>query len=205
MANESCDRRIRKSKAALKESLLALMEQKNFEDISITDIVRAAELNRGTFYKHYQVKEELLNELLDDVAAEFIEAYRAPYRNKQTFEVKHLTASAITLYDHVQRNARFYTLLVMRNAFGGFQNRICGILKNLYLEDVTDMSPSPKIDQELLAGFRAHAVFGLIAEWVKGGFKYSSTYMAEQTLEIIRKNQENDAYATNLSRTEITR
>ncbi|MBF6633265.1 MAG: TetR/AcrR family transcriptional regulator, partial [Planococcus sp. (in: Bacteria)] len=61
------DRRIDKSKSALKEALIFLMDEKEFKSITITEIVQSANLNRGTFYKHYQTQEELLNELIDDV------------------------------------------------------------------------------------------------------------------------------------------
>ncbi len=54
----SVDRRITKSKKAMKEALLTLMKTKDFRKITITDIVKASDLNRGTFYKHYQSKEE---------------------------------------------------------------------------------------------------------------------------------------------------
>ncbi len=61
---------------ALKESLISLMQNKDFRDISITDIVELADLNRGTFYKHYQYKEELLEEVMEDVIADLIISYR---------------------------------------------------------------------------------------------------------------------------------
>lgn len=43
------DRRIRKSKAALKEALLQLMQKYTLKEISISDIVQQADLNREPF------------------------------------------------------------------------------------------------------------------------------------------------------------
>ena len=42
----SMDRRIKKSKAALKDALIHLMQKHPFKEISITDIVQRADLNR---------------------------------------------------------------------------------------------------------------------------------------------------------------
>jgi AcrR family transcriptional regulator len=74
------DRRVYRSKQALKASLLEWMSRKPFESITITDIVKLADVNRSTFYKHYVYREDLLNEILKDVMADLIFAYRAPYQ-----------------------------------------------------------------------------------------------------------------------------
>lgn len=199
MHNESSDRRIKKSKSALKDALLTLMERKEFDEIAITDIVKLAELNRGTFYKHYPYKEELLDEILEDITADLIASYRAPYQHHHTFEVKSLPSATIKLFDHVEHYAKFYKLLVKTNALADFQNKLHLVLKKLFLDDLTDMTPNPQIDQELLAGYRAHGLLGMIIDWIKGDFKYSSAYMAKQSLEFVRANLENNVYMSNLT------
>ena len=45
----SIDRRIKKSKAALKDALIQLMQKQSFKEISITDIVQLADLNGEPF------------------------------------------------------------------------------------------------------------------------------------------------------------
>ncbi|KQN96110.1 TetR/AcrR family transcriptional regulator [Paenibacillus sp. Leaf72] len=197
-SSPSIDRRIHKSKAALKQALLENMLRKSFEDISITDIVKAADLNRGTFYKHYAIKEELLDDILADVMTDLIQSYRSPYLHYQNFDIQSLSASAIKIFDHVLANATVYTLLVTTSILANFRNTVYETLKRLYLDDVTEMSPNPKIDKELLACYQANAVFGLIAEWVQSHFKYSSSYMAEQLLEFTRLNRSHEVYRSNL-------
>ncbi|UYZ22498.1 hypothetical protein [Mesobacillus jeotgali] len=44
------DRRILKSKKALKEALISLMKMKEFKEITVKDLVQGADLNRGTFF-----------------------------------------------------------------------------------------------------------------------------------------------------------
>ena len=93
------DRRIVKSKRALKDSILSLMQKKDFKEISITEIVQGADLNRGTFYKHYPYKEDLLNDIIDDVISDLIVSYREPYKDKETLEVSKLTSHAVKVLD----------------------------------------------------------------------------------------------------------
>ncbi|MFJ8068356.1 TetR/AcrR family transcriptional regulator [Peribacillus sp. NPDC096447] len=195
--NTGIDRRIRKSKMALKESLISLMQNKDFRDISITDIVELADLNRGTFYKHYQYKEELLEEVMEDVIADLIISYREPYKNVETFTINELTASVIKIFEHVANYANIYTLILKSNAWPTLLERICNELKKLPLEDLEDYRPNPKINIELASSYQAYAILGMIIEWVNTGFKYSAGYMAEQLLEILNNKSVNSVFKIN--------
>ena len=64
------DRRARRSRKLLKESLLELMKEKNFAEISVRDVTDAADMNRGTFYLHYSGTAELLQSLEEDLLSE---------------------------------------------------------------------------------------------------------------------------------------
>ena len=48
------DKRIRRTKKLLRQALTRLMQQKDFPSITVTDVVREADINRGTFYAHYR-------------------------------------------------------------------------------------------------------------------------------------------------------
>lgn len=180
------DRRITKSRTALKNSLLLLMNSKDFKAITITDIVRQADLNRGTFYKHYQFKEELLDEVVDDVIKDLVASYLEPYEKTEIFVLEDLTASAIKIFHHVEKHANFYILVVQTNILSSFHNRIGNELKQLVLQDFSRHNTfDPDLDKELYASYQANAILGMIVEWINQGFKYSAAYMAEQLLKII--------------------
>lgn len=187
--NGYTDRRILRSKRALKEALVSLMQEKDFKDITITEIVKSADLNRGTFYKHFQYKEDLLQEMIDEVIADLIESFREPYKSVEVLEVNKLTTSAIKVFDHVSRFSGFYSLIVQSNTMAGFQAQFCLVLKDLALNDLDIPFPVPQINREMQASYQAYAILGMIVEWVNGGFKYSPSYMAQQLLEIIRHRQ----------------
>src|SRR5699024_4054285 len=64
------DRRITKSKRALRTALIDLMEERGFDAVSVNDLCARADLNRGTFYNHFRDKEDLLAALEDEVMAD---------------------------------------------------------------------------------------------------------------------------------------
>ncbi|MFD1851494.1 TetR/AcrR family transcriptional regulator [Oceanobacillus bengalensis] len=198
----SNDRRIYKSKHALKEALILLMEKKNFNKITITDIVTCANLNRGTFYKHYQEKEELLNELIDDVMEDLVHSYREPYVRSNQFNIGELTSSTVKIFNHVYSYSKFYSIIIKSNVLTGYQAKICSVLKQLALYDL-DMvkNKNKKIDHNLIASYKAYALFGLIVEWVNSEYKYTPNYMAEQLVEILAYNGFNSVFNVKMNDT----
>jgi AcrR family transcriptional regulator len=61
---EKLDPRIRRTRQLLQDALKRLLEEKEFDKITIQDITEAATLNRATFYAHYPDKFALLEELI---------------------------------------------------------------------------------------------------------------------------------------------
>ena len=47
------DRRSRYTRMVVKEALLTLLSEKDYGNITVSDICRTAEISRGTFYLHY--------------------------------------------------------------------------------------------------------------------------------------------------------
>ncbi len=65
------DRRILKTKKAIKSAFIDLLAQKNVNDITITDIAKLADVNRKTFYNNYSGIHEIINEIEDELFERF--------------------------------------------------------------------------------------------------------------------------------------
>jgi AcrR family transcriptional regulator len=63
------DRRILNSKNRLKNALMELLSGKSMDGISVTQICRAANITRITFYTYYRDKYDLAEEMFHDMAA----------------------------------------------------------------------------------------------------------------------------------------
>ncbi|MEM7335332.1 MAG: TetR/AcrR family transcriptional regulator [Chloroflexota bacterium] len=70
MTNKKTNRYALLSRSLLQEALLQLMKEKNYSKISVTDIVKQAELSRPTFYAHFETKDDLLMSYVDDLLEE---------------------------------------------------------------------------------------------------------------------------------------
>ena len=64
------DRRIRYTRQIIKETFLKLLAKKSFTKITVTELCRIAEINRGTFYLHYYDMEDVLDDILNDMLSD---------------------------------------------------------------------------------------------------------------------------------------
>lgn len=178
------DNRIIKTKRSLKYSLLVLLQQKKFDDISITNIVQHANINRGTFYNHYQNKKDLLIEVIDGIISDLIVAFRKPYQNMKPFVISDLSPSDIMLFNNVYKHSISYVSFVNSSILPEFENRLIREIKDVYLKELRVYNS--KMNSEWIAGYFAYGIVGMILEWVREDFKYSTQYMNEQLLELMK-------------------
>src|SRR5688500_6236743 len=74
--NARLDRRVRKTRDAIRQALIDLMTEKGYEAVTVADIIGRADIGRSTFYTHFTDKQQVLNASLDELAG-FLRAHRA--------------------------------------------------------------------------------------------------------------------------------
>lgn len=183
-SKQNTDRRIKRSKDALKKATLSLMEEKDFKTISITEIAERADFNRGTFYAHYKSKEDLLREVVMDKMSELIESISASHTDM--IPLDEVSPVAVSLFNHFWKNANYYRLMLDHNVLPGFQDYLCETINNHVLKNIqTDLSnPNHHINPEILSYHRAYSILGMVIYWFKNGLQYTPHYMAEQLMQI---------------------
>ena len=67
--------RVKMTKRLLKQSLIELMHEKSLHDISIKDICAGADVNRSTFYRHYNTQFELYDDIVEDITMDIAGIY----------------------------------------------------------------------------------------------------------------------------------
>jgi len=178
------DLRVIKTKRALHVALLSLISKKDFESITITDLIKEATINRGTFYKHYERKEDLLEELLQEIMDDLVLAYHEPYRQSKQLSLNSIKPDSIRVFHHVEKYESFYKMLFSNNT-GNFHQLFYNKFKRLMM-DSAEMDELDDINIDLFTSYQTYAIIGLIVEWVKQDFKYSVDYMNEQLVRILR-------------------
>ena len=71
MAENTTDRRVRKTRGQLRQGLVRLMREKSIQDITVKELCEECDINRGTFYLHYTDVYQLLHSIEDELLVEF--------------------------------------------------------------------------------------------------------------------------------------
>ena len=62
--NEYMDPRVRRTRILLQDAMRSLIQEKNYNEISVQDVTERATVNRATFYAHYPDKQALLSSVV---------------------------------------------------------------------------------------------------------------------------------------------
>src|SRR6476659_9398638 len=61
------DRRVARTRRALKEALTDLILERGYESVTVQDVIDRADVGRSTFYAHFMDKDDLLMAILADL------------------------------------------------------------------------------------------------------------------------------------------
>ncbi len=70
LRDSNLDLRVIRTKTAIRNALVELIEEKGFDAITVKDITTKANINRGTFYAHYQDKFDLMTKCQEEIMYE---------------------------------------------------------------------------------------------------------------------------------------
>ena len=99
-----------RSKLLIRNALVSLMQEKPFEKITVTDIVKRADINRGTFYAHYKDSRQVLDKIRADVSMEISKAFSLVTPD-ELLENPEPVLTAISSF--VSKDKDYYRMLIM--------------------------------------------------------------------------------------------
>ena len=186
------DRRITRSKRALSDALIELMEERSFDGFSVNDLCERADLNRGTFYNHFRDKDDLLAQLEAEVM-EDLERFQVQMRNLTVHELLGYRARKkplpllVGLFDYLREQGAFLHAVLGSGGDVGFGPRLrdslCTNLVQSVLHERYRNDPEPFVGYYV--AFFASAYLGVITRWIETGMRESSEEMARYRHEAV--------------------
>lgn len=173
--DEKEDKRVIRSKRDLSNALNELLDTKNFDDISIQDIVNKALVSKNTFYNNFLDKNELLMYLFKRYTSEIYDKIE-PLLNDNTVSFETITKESLKyLIDFLSLNYSKFKKLVINdrskalywNLFKFIQEIVAFIFSN-YKEKLPFKSPL-----EIASPFLAGGISSLIYSMYSGEKKYT--------------------------------
>ena len=185
------DRRITRSKKALFDALIELMEERGFEGFTVNDLCARADLNRGTFYNHFRDKETLLAEL-EEMILEDLNHFQALMQGITVRSLLSCRAHKkplpflVELFDYLREQSDFLHAVLGPGGDVGFSPRlrdaVCTNLVQSILHERYRSDPTPFVNYYV--AFFASAYLGVITRWIETGMEESSEEMAVIALRL---------------------
>ena len=177
-AAENTDPRVLRSRRMLMESLLRLLNRKEFDDISIQEIADEATLNRATFYLHYPDKNALLQAMTAARFRDLIARRGLSFTNCDGA----LRAIALGVCDYLAETTGCPSQLAQMPLEGS----IIPAVEGVFMEGAAHHETAPGVDPALLATTAAWAIFGAARRWYQTPDRIPAEEMAAKIEAMVK-------------------
>jgi AcrR family transcriptional regulator len=168
------DARVRRTRDALGDALVALMHEKPFETITVQDVLDRAKVGRSTFYSHYSDKDDLL---MSD-AEEFFESVSMMLSARgdtsdRVFPVREF-------FGHITEAKQFVDALMSAGKFNDNMELARGMFTRgieRRLAELPRGQAIPESERPVIAFAHAGALLALLTWWIDRGMKQTPAEM----------------------------
>jgi AcrR family transcriptional regulator len=163
------DRRSQRTRHLLGEALVALIREKDYNTITVSDIIERANVGRSTFYAHYHDKDALFVGELDRVIE--ILSHRIPNQEESPF------FPSLGLFRHVGEEYQLYKALLWGSGIDLLIKHLQKSLSNRIEQGLQKSGREFDIPFPILAGFIAGSFLTLLKWWLENKMIYSPEEM----------------------------
>ena len=158
------------------KALISLLEEKSFEYITVSEICKRAEVNRSTFYLHYENTVDLLNEtarfLLDDFAAYFnvdVENITNKFKENSLDELNFISDEYLHPYlSYIKENRIVFSTVLLHSVSFGFNEIFQRLYDNIF-NPILERYNYPATDRKYAMMFYLNGITAIVTEWLKDG------------------------------------
>ena len=115
-ADHLLDRRIRRTRRALRQTLQDLLGEKQFEQITVREIAERADISYPTFFRHYADKDALLSELMTEEISDLLDQVLPMFTSAGSLD------SVTAMCVHVKDKERIWSPLLTGGAAGNVRS-----------------------------------------------------------------------------------
>jgi len=162
------DRRVLYTKMFLKDSLLDLMKEKPIDRITPTELCRKAEINRNTFYSHYNSTREVLEEIETEFATQIIDSLSNRF-SAEHIDVSQMLNEICRIIHERQETCR---ILLSENGDAAFFEKVIMLGKQVIISGWRKDGVTLSDDQmEMFFAFIVNGSIALIRKWAANDMK----------------------------------
>lgn len=159
------DRRILKTKRAIYEALVELMQKKNLNSITVTELAAAANINRKTFYTYYSTVNDVLDEVINELISSLKDLMYAMSEDYNMLSPQTLFAFLNTIMSDVDIVRALFTSDNGNMLFNKLQKALQETLLKELIDNDIKMNIPPE-QYPLISSFVAGGMIYVYYEWI---------------------------------------
>ncbi|MFR2924604.1 MAG: TetR/AcrR family transcriptional regulator [Eubacterium sp.] len=159
------DRRILKTKRAIYEALVELMQKKKLNSITVTELAAAANINRKTFYTYYSTVNDVLDEVINELISSLKDLMYTMSEDYNMLSPQTLFAFLNTIMSDVDIVRALFTSDNGNMLFNKLQKALQETLLKELIDNDIKMNIPPE-QYPLISSFVAGGMIYVYYEWI---------------------------------------
>ncbi len=181
------ERRRQQTRQRLIQAAVALLLEEGYDAMNIQAITDRADLGRGTFYIHFQDKEDSVWSAIKDLMLELEQQAHRELAGRTPANVEY--QGLLNIFRHAEKNRGLYRALLGGNGSAILMGRLQDLLAQMFLYDIRmarkDQDANHIIPEEILAQILTGIITRLIFWWLETPNEYTAEQMAAMTYQAI--------------------
>lgn len=158
----------------MNQALLAILEKKDFEYITIKEICEKAGVNRSTFYLHYQNTRELLDESILNIHKKFL-SYFKDFQNFSVTEMKNNSPENLIFIkddylkpylQFVSEHSKLFKTAVSQESIFNTRESFSKMFEHIF-NPILACFNYPESERLYIIKFYVNGLIAIIMEWIE--------------------------------------
>lgn len=181
------DRRVLRTRQLLRTALLELIQEREFDALTVQDITERATLNRATFYLHYADKHDLLLQVIRETLVELSDLpLPHPYDIPGQIDPERIRTFFVAVFQHVITNLTFYRVMLQVSGLAGVSDEIHNTIYKVGMwmigrVEVIRWRVPPEVIMSMVSG----AYLGVVRWAVSQATTPTAEHLASQFIQIM--------------------
>lgn len=182
------DRRQKKTRKAIMDAFYSLLTMKKYANITVQDIIDAADVGRSTFYAHFETKEALLDEICSGLFEHVSMPSGAECTHDFTNEPENITHLTAHILCHLTEPDNPVLTMIRGESRDIFLTMFKDYLKNAFSEYGNYRNYTEDVPEDLILSHISGSFVNLIEWWTASGMKEDSDTLMRYYLDMMRSS-----------------
>lgn len=186
--SHTTDPRAIRTRKALQQAFITLLETKSYHRITVTDIAKTAGFARHTFYNHYETRDDILHHLIDTALDTFFASFiqwdfiiADPDMELKLFS---------SFFQIWRDNPEIVKILTQIEYDSILIDRLRTFFTRFFYERISQEIPHVEIElAKYIINFNAYSLLGIMEPWLQDGMRHPPEVMAAFMIQLIGANQ----------------